>query len=104
MNEKDLDSVIDAWSKDGEKFTLEGGIFRGKTELRSYHLGLFNNPFRNTMYESIIQTIRLMDSKNAILDGVWKTYDRRVRPRGTERQTLSLMNYTDGDHGFYSRS
>ncbi len=75
MNEKDLEAVMNAWSNQGEKFTLEGGIFRGETELRKYHLGLFNNSFRNARYEYIPQAIRMIDSKNAIVDGVWRTFE-----------------------------
>jgi len=75
MNEKNIESVMDAWMDDGEKFTLAGGIYRGKTQLRELYYETFSNPFQNARYDFVIQYIRLNDQDNAVVDGVWKTYE-----------------------------
>ena len=70
-NSGDAPALAQFWDKDGDLFSLSGGIFTGREEIRAFFSEALSKSYKGSRFQLTIDKIRMLGDSTAVVDGTW---------------------------------
>lgn len=71
-NSGDAAAIASLWVKDGDLFTLSGGIFKGRDEIAKFFSKSLSVNYKGSKFKLTIDQIRKLQEDVAVVDGIWE--------------------------------
>ena len=70
-NSGDAAALALLWEKDGDLFSLSGGIFTGREEIRTFFSQALSKNYKGSQFHLTIDKVRMLGDNSAVVDGTW---------------------------------
>ncbi len=70
-NSGDAAALALLWDKDGDLFSLSGGIFTGREEIRAFFSQALSKNYKGSQFHLSIDKVRMLGDNAAVVDGTW---------------------------------
>ncbi len=71
-NAGNAEAISSLWVKDGDLFSLSGGIFNGRDEIATFFSKALSKNYKGSKFKLSIDQIRRLEENIAVVDGSWK--------------------------------
>jgi len=71
-NSGDAAALALLWDKEGDLFSLSGGIFTGRKEIQAFFSQALSKNYKDSQFHLTIDKVRILGDNAAVVDGTWR--------------------------------